>query len=116
MDASKLLVLFLKLEVDRRSSSTPVKVVTKKPPPPEVPVDLCHLKVSEASSSCQCGAVGRNGAQFGAPYAENHELARVPWRHRRELSVPPLSSAIVFSSSDPEPTATIRRADTPSRF
>jgi hypothetical protein len=114
VDVIKLLVQFLKPEVDRRSSSTPAKVATKKLSPLDVPVDHCHLKVSGSSSSCQCGAVGRNRTQFGAPYAENHELARVPWRHRRELSVPPLSSAIVFSSSDPEPTATIRRADTPS--
>jgi hypothetical protein len=57
VDAIKLLVPFLKLEVDWRSSSTPAKVVMKKPLPPEVTVDLCRLKVSELSSSCQCGAV-----------------------------------------------------------
>jgi hypothetical protein len=66
VDASKLLVSFLKPEVDRMSSSTPAKVTTKKSSPPEVPVDLSRLKVSEPSSSCQCGVVGRNRAKFGA--------------------------------------------------
>jgi hypothetical protein len=69
VDVGKLLVLFLKPELDRSCFLTLAKVVTKKPPPPlpEVPVDLYYLKVSEPSSSCQCGVVGRNRAQFGAP-------------------------------------------------
>jgi hypothetical protein len=68
VDASKLLDPFLKLEVDQRNSLTLAKVITKKPPPPlKVPVDRCRLKVSEPSSSCQCGVVGRNEARFGAP-------------------------------------------------
>jgi hypothetical protein len=66
VDTGKLLVPLLKLEVDRRSSSTLAKVAMKKSSPPEFPVDLYRLMVSEPSSSCQCGAVGRNGAQFGA--------------------------------------------------
>jgi hypothetical protein len=67
VDTDKLLVPFLKPEVDQRSFSTPAKVITKKPPPLEVSVDLCRLKVSELSSSCQCGVIGRNGARFGSP-------------------------------------------------
>jgi hypothetical protein len=46
VDVGEVLVLFLKPEVDRRSSSTPTKVTTKKPPPPKVPVDLYRLKVA----------------------------------------------------------------------
>jgi hypothetical protein len=68
VDAIKVLIPFLKPEVEQRNSSTLAKVVMKKPPPlPEVPIDLCRLKVCEPTSSCQCGAVGRNGDQFGAP-------------------------------------------------
>jgi hypothetical protein len=62
VDTSKLLIPFMKLEVDRRSFSTAAKVIMKKPPPPEVPIDLCRRKVSKLSSSCQCGAIGRNRA------------------------------------------------------
>jgi hypothetical protein len=56
----KLLVSFLKPEVDRGSSSMLAKVTTKKPPLLEVPANRCHIKVSKMSSSCRCSAVGRN--------------------------------------------------------
>jgi hypothetical protein len=92
----------------------PGKVAMKKPPPPEVPIDHYHLKVSGPSSSCQCSVVGRIGASFGAPEAENRGLARVPWCHRCESSAPPLSAVGVSPPSDPKPTATITRVDTPS--
>jgi hypothetical protein len=98
VDADKLLISFLKPVVDQRSSSTPAKVATKKPMPPKVPVDLCRLKVSEPSSSCQCDVVGRNRARFGAPLAKNRGLTEVPWRHRCEPSAPPLSPAGVTQS------------------
>jgi hypothetical protein len=61
----KLLIPFLKPEIDRRSSSMPAKVVMKKSPLPEVPAECYHLKVSKASSSYRCGAVRRNRIQFG---------------------------------------------------
>jgi hypothetical protein len=59
-NGGKLLVPFLKPEVYRRSSSMPTKVTMKKSSSLEVPVDCCHLKVSKTTSSCRCGAVGRN--------------------------------------------------------
>jgi hypothetical protein len=46
VDVGKILIPFLKSEVYRRSSSTPAKVATKKPPPPKVPVDLCRIRLA----------------------------------------------------------------------